>query len=158
MAFDESIQIASLQDGQIAIIQALEQNSSQHPWSNRQLADCLDHDYLIQTFAFDSEPEEIIGYWILQQVVDELHLLNFTISKSYQGRGIGTKVLRQLIENQRSEQGISSIYLEVRESNIAAQAVYSKCGFQQIGERKHYYRNGLHEREKAILMRCIICG
>ena len=156
MAFDKTILIASLLDEQISIVQALEHNSSRHPWSNRQIADCLDHDYLIQTFALESKPEEIIGYWILQQVLDELHILNFTISKSHQGRGIGTRAVRQLIESQRSEQGISSIYLEVRESNIAAQAVYSKCGFQQIGERKHYYRNGLHEREKAILMRCVI--
>lgn len=165
MSSDDGIVISQVTADQIAIIQALERNSSQHPWSDRQIADSLTHDHLTHSFSFSSNPQELIGYWILQQVLDELHLLNYTIAKPYQGKGIGSSVLQQLISCCRTDSSLQmfsitepvrSILLEVRESNSAAQRVYLKCGFDVVGERKHYYRNGTQEREKAILMRCII--
>jgi ribosomal-protein-alanine N-acetyltransferase len=47
----------------------------------------------------------------------------------------------------------TSIFLEVRPSNIAAISLYKKMGFKQVGVRKGYYPNGDQEREDALILR-----
>ncbi len=162
------IHFAVLRPAQLNLIQAIEATSSEHPWSSQQVADSQAHDTIIHTFSLDNE-EDIVGYWILQQVLDELHLHNFTICKERQGRGIGTQILKTLISHlcgtpfsgleSLSENGaVKHVFLEVRESNLAAQAVYQKCGFEVVGMRNGYYPTSGKDRENAVLMRCIIPG
>jgi [ribosomal protein S18]-alanine N-acetyltransferase len=60
---------------------------------------------------------------------------------------LGTQLLRYLLKEVR-QKGAQTVFLEVRESNRAAFALYRKCGFQQSGRRKAYYRQ---PTEDAIL-------
>jgi [ribosomal protein S18]-alanine N-acetyltransferase len=92
-----------------------------------------------------------IGYAIIMQIVDEAHLLNFSVVRSAQGRGVGAAMLDFLRDALR-RRGVTQLFLEVRPSNLAARAVYEKAGFTSIGRRKGYYpaENG---REDALVMR-----
>ena len=64
-------------------------------------------------------------------------------------RRTGTaSALMQLMENDAKKNGAKTIFLEVDEANFPAIALYSKCGFNNIGTRPHYYDNG----NNAIIM------
>ncbi|HHT7854957.1 TPA: GNAT family N-acetyltransferase, partial [Pasteurella multocida] len=53
---------------------------------------------------------------------------------------------------QLTEKGISTLWLEVRESNIAAQKLYEQLGFNEVDRRKNYYPTPHGQRENAIVM------
>ena len=91
----------------------------------------------------------IVAFLVAHRVVAEWELENIVVSQKLQGRGVGTRLLSELIDHARVQHG-SGIFLEVRESNLSARALYRKAGFQETGARKGYYR---HPPEDAILYR-----
>jgi ribosomal-protein-alanine N-acetyltransferase len=90
----------------------------------------------------------VVGYSVLYIVAGELQIGNFAISPSHRRKGIGKKMMDEIIKIAH-ERHCDSIYLEVRESNKAAQDLYASFGFVTVGRRVGYYR---HPRENAILM------
>ena len=66
--------------------------------------------------------------------------------------GIGTELLRALLQALRTRD-VQEVFLEVREGNVPARALYRRLGFEAIGTRKGYYTE---PREDAILMKCKI--
>ncbi len=76
-----------------------------------------------------------------------IHLLSIAVLSDYQGIGIGTKLLRELIERAK-EKGVKYIYLEVRVSNKKAINLYEKMGFEKYKRIPMYYMDG----EDAYLM------
>ncbi len=99
------------------------------------------------------DPEVLWAYCILFPVVDELHLLNITVSPKLRRLGIGIKMMNA-IEGVVAQQKIPRIILEVRPSNEAALKLYQSLGYEQIGLRKNYYpvdaASGL--REDALVL------
>jgi ribosomal-protein-alanine N-acetyltransferase len=85
------------------------------------------------------------GYWF---VVDEAHISTIAVHPEWRGRGVGEHLLVHLL-GQALDLGAVAATLEVRVSNTAAQNLYRKYGFEQVGRRRRYYRdNG----EDALLM------
>ena len=85
------------------------------------------------------------GFWIM---ADDVHITNVAVRKMYQRQGIGELMLVGLIDL-ASKLNTRIITLEVRASNVAAQALYSKYGFTQVGLRRGYY---IDNREDGVLM------
>jgi ribosomal-protein-alanine N-acetyltransferase len=85
------------------------------------------------------------GIWVL---ADEAHITNIAVRQQYQRQGIGELLLISTIDLAK-ELKANTMTLEVRASNLAAQNLYSKYGFMQVGLRRGYY---LDNREDAILM------
>jgi ribosomal-protein-alanine N-acetyltransferase len=56
-------------------------------------------------------------------------------------RGGARALIGEVIERARSE-GVRKLFLEVDVSNTAAAALYASAGFERIGLRKRYYKNG----------------
>ncbi len=83
--------------------------------------------------------------------VDELHLLNLTVAPPHQGRGHGSFLLDALCAQARSS-GSRQLWLEVRQSNARASALYLRCGFRVIGTRRGYYPADGGRREDATVM------
>ena len=91
--------------------------------------------------------EDIIGYCIFMMAADEGEILRIATDRKMRKSGAGKKLLMFVIGYMK-EQSCSEVYLEVRESNIGAIALYESAGFENIGIRKGYYRdNG----ENAVL-------
>jgi ribosomal-protein-alanine N-acetyltransferase len=102
----------------------------------------------------------MVGYLVCMRVLDECHLLNFTISPARQRRGAGQFMLDQLFKKLFAEK-VAVVMLEVRPSNPAAIRLYERNGFQRVGLRKDYYPTSRGEavREDAVLMnRSLLSG
>lgn len=91
---------------------------------------------------------KVIGFAGLWKICDEGHITNIAVHPNYRGNGIGSKLVESLINNSNSWY-INSLTLEVRSSNIVAQNLYKKYGFEQEGIRKNYYSDN---KEDAIIM------
>jgi [ribosomal protein S18]-alanine N-acetyltransferase len=70
--------------------------------------------------------------------VGEGHLLNLSIAAKHQRSGHGRALLHEAAELAR-RRGATGLFLEVRPSNLAAQALYTRCGFRRVAVRKGYY-------------------
>lgn len=123
--------------------------STTHPWSAAMYAASIEGQD--QVFAYHTEQQQVVGFAVLLQVLDEAHLQNIFICQPWQRLGHGRQLLRQLMQHS-ARQGASRMLLEVRESNQAARWLYLSCGFRETGLRKHYYRTDSGPREHAILM------
>ena len=80
------------------------------------------------------------GYLCMWSLFDEAHILDFAIDPQFRRKGLGEKVILNVIERVK-ENKIKKIFLEVRASNEAAKSLYKKVGFLNIAERKGYYSN-----------------
>jgi ribosomal-protein-alanine N-acetyltransferase len=89
-----------------------------------------------------------IGFLIGRRAVDEAEILNLAVEPGSRRRGEGGFLLETALREFRSR-GVTRVFLEVRESNEAASAFYSKHGFAKTGRRPGYYRD---PAEAAILM------
>ena len=91
----------------------------------------------------------ILAFLIAQRVDATWELENIVVAATARRRGIGKRLLGELIEQIRSTQG-SEISLEVRQSNHDARSLYREMGFEEVGSRRGYYSN---PPEDAILCR-----
>ena len=80
----------------------------------------------------------VVGYACSWYVVDEAQLVNIGVSKKERRRGIADSLMKALLAEAKAR-GMVSIYLEVRTSNVAAQALYRKYGFTVKALRKGVY-------------------
>jgi len=80
--------------------------------------------------------------------VDEAHVATLATHPEYRRQGIGRRLLAYALR-QMMQDGARSSFLEVRASNLAAQEMYQKFGYEATGRRRHYYRDN---DEDAILM------
>ncbi|OOE80047.1 ribosomal-protein-alanine N-acetyltransferase [Salinivibrio sp. PR6] len=144
-------QITPLDDDDIERISAIEQRAHLFPWSASQLAVSprqFDYHYVLR---LATTPSTIIGYFYARCIADEGELLNIAIDPDYQGQGWGWELLNGMITTLRHA-GADSIWLEVRESNIPAKALYQKHGFRVVHRRQQYYRCADGHREDAWIM------
>jgi [ribosomal protein S18]-alanine N-acetyltransferase len=94
---------------------------------------------------------DVMAYAIVMWIPDDAHLLNISVARSQQQKGLGTAFLAWITANARSRNAVNMM-LEVRPSNNAALRLYAKAGFTQIGKRKGYYPNGVNQREDALVL------
>ncbi len=94
----------------------------------------------------------ILGYAIARSVGAVAEILDFAVDPQWRKQGVGHALLHAAVGALRG-QHVGEIYLEVRESNHAAQALYRGFGFERVGSRPRYYRNPV---ENAILLRLIM--
>jgi ribosomal-protein-alanine acetyltransferase len=100
------------------------------------------------TLVIEAEAD-VQGFLIARVVGPEWELENIAVASVAQRRGLGTRLLGEVLEQARA-QGAQAVLLEVRESNRAARGLYEKCGFIQDGHRKSYYRD---PQEDAVVYR-----
>lgn len=82
---------------------------------------------------------QVLGYSVVIVVQDEAELANIAVAEHARGEGIGRQLLSAVLEAARAE-GVQSMYLEVRESNVAARSLYASLGFVSSGRRRGYYQ------------------
>jgi len=80
----------------------------------------------------------VLGYLAAHYVADDWELQYIVVAREFQRRGVATCLVNELIRQVRAHGG-THIFLEVRESNQNARALYRKLGFRETGLRKGYY-------------------
>ena len=138
--------IRLMQKADLPTVVEIEQHVQSHPWSSKQFEESIDS---YQATVIEQHGE-VVGFCILQPVLDEANLLLMAIHPSRQGKGFGFKLLDQSITLLKNNP--IQIFLEVRESNLSAIALYEKSGFHQIDLRRNYYPAAHGQREHAIIM------
>jgi [ribosomal protein S18]-alanine N-acetyltransferase len=128
---------------------AIEVQCYSHPWSRGNFIDSLAAGYLAE-LRIDSAGQ-LIGYYVAMPGVDEMHLLNLTVAPRHQRRGHARAMLDEL-RGRALERGDRQLWLEVRQSNEAARALYARVGFAEAGVRRDYYPAAGARREDAIVM------
>ena len=93
----------------------------------------------------------LVGYCVAMVGVDEMHLLNLTVAPAQQRRG-HSRTLLDALERSCRDQGLATLWLEVRASNAHARQVYARRGFAEVGLRRGYYPAARATREDAIVM------
>lgn len=131
---------------------AIEPTIYSHPWTRGNFADSLTSGHRGWVMM---EHDTLVGYAMMYLVLDEAHLLNISVAKPHQGRGLGRMLLAHMIADAKSH-GAHNMFLEVRPSNKNAIALYEDVGFNEMSVRRNYYpadpeisKTG---REDAILM------
>ena len=82
----------------------------------------------------------VVGFIVGRQVEDEWEIENIAVTGTARRRGLGSRLVGELLDLVRSRGG-KSVFLEVRESNRAARSLYEKWAFIEVGRRKMYYQN-----------------
>ena len=138
------IRPASFDD--ISSIVEIENKTNQMPWSKAQFLSSMEVGHYSVVMHKDSD---ILGFAIYSPIIPESHLLNIAIDPAYQGKGLGDKLLQQIILQNRII-GVKTISLEVRVSNLPAINLYEKRGFHKDAIRPDYYSGS--PKEDALLM------
>ncbi|HEX4856762.1 MAG TPA: ribosomal protein S18-alanine N-acetyltransferase [Limnobacter sp.] len=139
--------IRKMTDQDVPVVMMVENCIYEFPWTERNFLDSIRAGYHMHCMFLD---EQLAGYIVMMNVVDEFHLLNLSIRADLQGFGHGRHLLQWGISQARMA-GATGMLLEVRPSNLAAKNLYDTSGFKLIGVRKNYYpaQNG---REDALVM------
>lgn len=130
-------------------VMALEVLAYSHPWSRGNFIDSLAAGYLSELRL--GADGQLLAYRLAMPGVAELHLLNLTVAPAAQRQGHGAALLRRLIDQGRSRQD-ERLWLEVRDSNHGARALYRRHGFAEVGLRRGYYPAEHQRREDAVVM------
>jgi ribosomal-protein-alanine N-acetyltransferase len=117
------------------------------PWSRGALVEEITRNQLAIYYSAKVDTR-IVGYAGMWSVYGESHITNIAVHPEYRECGTGSKLLERLIDTAKKLK-IKSMTLEVRKSNLAAQGLYKKYGFQTYGLRKSYYAN---DGEDALIM------
>ena len=128
---------------------AIEVQAYPFPWTRGNFIDSIAAGYL--TRALLAADGELIGYFVAMPGFEEMHLLNITVAAAHEGRGHARAMLASLYEL-CEPYGASALWLEVRESNARARALYLREGFDEVGRRRDYYPAPQGRREDAVLM------
>ena len=112
------------------------------PWSAASFAGLLSGPRVRMTVAEDGG--EVVGYSVLLLVPPDSDLANFAVAPRAQRQGTGRLLLGGVLAAARAEH-VRHIYLEVRESNAPAIALYEHAGFRQCGVRRRYYREPVED-------------
>tara|TARA_Y100000991_G_scaffold145858_1_gene110281 strand:+ start:298 stop:723 length:426 start_codon:yes stop_codon:yes gene_type:complete len=132
--------------GDLDKISTIENETNKYPWSLNNFKSSLEAG---NSSIVLKDKKNILGYAFFSVIGTDSHLLNITISKNYQGRGHGKRILEQVLF-QSKVLGATIIFLEVRESNYKAIDFYEKFGFKRDAIRYNYYDG--NPREDALLM------
>ncbi len=148
-------QIRPMTEQDIPQVLEIERQSQFHPWSARQFTESLTAgQHCTVLVANNTGKQMVVGFCILQTVLDEANLLLMAIDPDHRGQGLGADLLETSITHLGD--GCVMVFLEVRQSNQAAIRLYEKLDFHQTGLRKNYYpadpqyfKNG---KEDAVIM------
>jgi [ribosomal protein S18]-alanine N-acetyltransferase len=144
-----------LRDARLADVDAvlrIEQASFGDPWSRSAFTDLLDDPRV--TFLIADRSGSVRGYVVAWFVLDEGEIGNLAVAADARRQGIGALLLDGVVGAARLS-AVHALYLEVRDSNLAARALYASRGFVEVGRRRDYYRR---PREDALVLRLQLPG
>ena len=125
----------------------IERHAFADPWTETSFREALAAAW---SFGLVAEVDDtVVGYLVAREAGGAGEILNLAVDPPARRQGIARALLDAGLTTLR-RRGAEEIFLEVRESNLAAQALYLGAGFRPVGQRARYYRNPL---EDALVLR-----
>ena len=141
--------------GDVDRISEIEKAAFTDPWSWSAFQRLVvDRDERVHFAVACTMDGTLAGYVVAWFVMDEGEIANLAVAPESRGQGIGSLLLLTAITAARSRE-VTTLYLEVRDSNTAARALYASHGFQEVGRRRRYYRRPV---EDALVLRLVLPG
>lgn len=131
-------------------IGAIERLAFSDPWSVAALASALSLAHVRFFVAEEGNgTATLLGYVVVLLYGDEGEIADLAVTPAARRRGTGGMLLDRAVA-EAMESGVRALYLEVRESNVAARALYASRDFDLVGRRRAYYQ---HPSEDALVLR-----
>lgn len=121
-------------------------------WSGSQLIGSLAISGTWTMVAESAPGKQLVGFSLTRLILDQAELLLVAVANHCRGTGCGRALLNAAV-SQAQDRGAHEMFLEVRDGNMSALALYRAHGFSEIGRRKGYYSGAMTERFDAITMR-----
>lgn len=150
----DALRIRTVESVHIAELIGIGRETNLSAWSAQNYLDEM-QDAASIMLRIGSGPRETIGFVVGRVIVGEVdsnreaEIYNIAITPRHQHCGFGQMLFDEFAARCR-ENGVSTIWLEVRESNLPAISFYQKNGFEPVQSRRNFYSN---PREHAVLMR-----
>ncbi len=137
-------------------VHAIDSLSFSMPWSERSYRFELVENQNSITLVAETSPEavesayasSVVGMIVVWAILDEAHIATLAVHPGFRGMGIARRLLAEGLQA-AYQRGARMAFLEVRRSNVVAQNLYFKFGFEIVGERPRYYQDN---NEDAFLM------
>jgi len=142
----KDIEIQEMTTEDVPWVAELEKECFSLPWSEKALLDSLSLSY--SAFLVAKSGDKVAGYGGVYITQDEAEITNIAVRSEYRQCGIGRMIVEGIVE-ECAKRDVSTIILEVRQSNLPAISLYKKCGFEEIGTRKNFYEKPV---ENAVIM------
>jgi len=140
-----TVSIEPMTPEDLAAVVSVEGESFTEPWSQDLFGAEIIQANRLYVVAKDPSGE-VCGYGGIMVSGEDAHIVTLAVAPEHREQGLGSRLLLRLI-NEASARQVHHLTLEVRESNIAAQDLYRKFGFDRAGIRRGYYRT-----EDAVIM------
>lgn len=144
---DEALQFRLMTLNDIPDVMVIEHEAFTMPWTEEAFQNELTNNHFAKYMVMELEGKAI-GYAGMWTIMDEAHITNIAVREAYRGRKLGEKLLDELMRT-AAYLGMERMTLEVRVSNLVAQRLYEKKGFESAGLRKGYYSDN---QEDAMIM------
>jgi [ribosomal protein S18]-alanine N-acetyltransferase len=142
----KTLRFERLQEAHIAAILDIEREVNTAPWSEKSFRNELTHPHGYFLVALsEGNPVGYGGFWM---VIDEAHITTVAVSPAHQRKGIGRRLMLELLEEAK-RRGMSCSTLEVRSGNEPAIKLYEDLGYVAAARRKAYYPDN---KEDAVVM------
>lgn len=142
-----SVEIRRMTLEDIPSVVALDALSFSLPWPEKSFRFELTENPASRCWVVELDGK-IVGMLVAWLLVEEAHIATIATHPHHRRQGIARKLLEYALRYMSKEGAVTS-FLEVRESNTAAQEMYRKFGYEAVGRRKRYYKD---TDEDAILM------
>lgn len=135
-----------MQESDIDAVARLEKATFSDAWTEKGIYDTWKQSQAFVVVA--EENNNIVGYCIIYYVLDEGEIARIAVDSTLRKQGVGRQILDHVVEICNTKE-ITTLLLDVRESNETARRFYQKYGFLEDGIRKNFYEG---PREHAVLM------
>lgn len=139
----------------IPAVMEIESQSFPTPWSASSFRyEIMENPYANLFVIRDPDRRGVLAFACVWIIDAEMKINNFAVDPAWRGRGLGTRMMRFLLEFARRH-GCGEATLEVRPSNTVALRLYRGLGFLPVGRRRNYYTDS---HEDALVMSCPLVG
>ncbi|MBM3237145.1 ribosomal-protein-alanine N-acetyltransferase [Candidatus Poribacteria bacterium] len=135
------IEFDYIRESDLKDVVRIEKISFKNPWRENAFKREIENDNDFSHFIVARHKNRTIAFIGFTHVLDEAHILTFAVHPKFRRCGVGTQLLTYTL-NMAKSLNTKKVTLEVRISNIPAQSLYKKFGFQIVAIRRNFYPDG----------------
>jgi [ribosomal protein S18]-alanine N-acetyltransferase len=147
VALTAAVRVGPMGAEDIPAVLEIERGSFNTPWPPEAFTQELSHNRMAR-YLVARQGGAVVGYAGVWLMVDAAHITTFAVHPDWRRQGVGRRLMYALLLV-ATEMRAARMTLEVRVSNLAAQALYRGHGFEIAGRRERYYTD---DGEDAYIM------